>query len=192
MPRQFSLICFFASLLFFSHAHADAGLTAGNEFEAHYNEGQLNLTCFGPQGQVRHAYWRCWESYLTPAMYTKFYTDSGVEADRVEIRSTNAKGNTRKKSSRYLSDKGQSKDSFNLWINTLFQRALLDYGVNTIEYTLTKDGNEVEAGEFDVDVIQQPRKYCMSANATSHNMNDCVNGDFICGRYMNSYRHTCR
>jgi hypothetical protein len=185
-------IILLVSLLFSASVLADAGFTAGDEFEAHYVEGNLNLTCYGPQGQVRRVYWRCFDSYLTPAMYTKFYTDSGVDADNVKITSTNAKGNSRSKSSRFSTKKGQSKSTFNLWINTLFQRALLGYGTNTISYELSKDGDEVESGEFEVDVIQQPAKYCQSAWYTSYNMNDCVNGNFVCGQYLRQYAHTCR
>lgn len=185
------LIALVLGLLLTSSAFGAAGFTAGEEFKANHVEGVLDLTCYGP-GQTRRVSWICYDNYLTPAMYTRFYTDSGVDADRVKITATNEKGKSRSKSSGFKSSKGESSSSFNLWINTLLQRALLSYGDNVISYTLEKDGQEVESGEFDVTVTQEPKRYCQRAWATSHNMNDCVNGNYICGVYLRNYAHTCR
>lgn len=185
-------IILLVSLIFSINVLADAGFTAGDEFQAHYIEGNLNLTCYGPQGQIQRTIWRCYDNFLTPAMFTKFYSDTGIDADKVKITSTNAIGNSRSKTSRFSSNKGQSKSSFNLWVNTLLQKALLGYGINFIEYELLKDGEEVESGEFEVQVVKQPAKYCQNAWYTSYNMNDCFNPSFVCSRYLHQYRNTCR
>ena len=49
-------IILLVSLIFSINVLADAGFTAGDEFQAHYIEGNLNLTCYGPQGKYKERY----------------------------------------------------------------------------------------------------------------------------------------
>ncbi len=158
-----------------------AGLEKGDEFKAHYISGDVSVTCFSSEG-TKHASFRCSDSYLSPSVFSKFKTDSSVDADKVTLSYVDSKGKRKTKSSSFKGD--TSKSNFNLWIWTLTQRPLLQVGENTIDYKLTKKKSEVDSGSFTVNVIPQEARYCSYQRYTSSFASDCETGSNICDKYF--------
>ena len=102
-------------------------------------------------------------------------------------------GTTREKAKGWDSAKGRSTDTFNLWISTLLQRPLLDYGANAVHYSLTKDGKPVREGSFTANVRRGEARSCRyRRHYTSHNMSDCRAGSTtLCDRYFRDENY-CR
>lgn len=158
----------------------DAGFKAGSSFTAFNIEGALTVSC---PGEIKHFSCRGYD--LNPAMRSRFYSTSGVDADKVNLVVTRANGSTKDKSSKFNSETGESKKSFNLWIRTLFQRPLLKLGVNTVTYELLKDDQVVESGEFTVNVEKGETKYCDNGWYRSSTNHDCSMQSTMCSRYIN-------
>ncbi|OUR97328.1 hypothetical protein A9Q84_13470 [Halobacteriovorax marinus] len=164
-----------------SNVYAATGLAGGDVYLNHRIEGNITITC--SNGSERDtAYVTCRSSYLSPSSRSKFVYDSGVDADKVEISYTNSRGKIKTKSSKLRST--TSKKSFNLWIRSLTQRPLLKAGNNALAYKLTKKGNVVERGLFDVRVDRQPVRYCSYRSFYSSSMSDCRSASLVCDRYF--------
>lgn len=175
----------FSVLLFSLATHAETGFTAGNNLKSVVLEGDLFLSCQDPSGQFDSAFIRCREEGLEPAEYSYFTGPKDTNADRVTLHAVREDGSTRDKSEDYDSKSGKSKDSFNLWISTLFQRPLLKMGRNDIEYTLSKDGSPVSTGKFVATVTEGPERQCKyRGHYTSTNVTDCRSGG---GPYCHYY-----
>lgn len=175
------------SLIISSNLFAE-GLEHGASFTSNYIQGNIRVTCFAGT-TIKTANYRCSDSYLNPAMFSKFVTEQSVDADQVVLTYTDSKGKTRTKKSKFSGNK--SKSEFNLWIWTLTQRPLLNDGMNVINYQLTKKGKEVTSGSFDVMVSANEDRFCPYASYTSHTENDCVDGSSVCGKYFRDYNY-CR
>jgi hypothetical protein len=176
------LICSIFSLPVFA-----VGFTAGDLFSTFNLEGSLNVSCSGTSApSFGHA--NCRGQILSPSEYSYFQgpKDTNLIADKVSLSAVREDGSISKsKIEDYDSVKGLSKKSFNLWISTVFQRPLLAFGKNTVNYTLTKNGNVVLTGSFVVDVVSGGRSVCQRTGFyTSSFANDCAFPANFCSRYF--------
>jgi hypothetical protein len=178
-----------------SSAYAQSGFVGGNKFEYTPATGDVFVHCPStgggfPSGPSTASY-RCYGYSFAPAEAAQFIGPK-IDANSVELTATHADGSTFTKTGDYLSDQGVSKDTFNLWIETLFQRPLLNVGRNDIAWTLKKDGLVVATGVFIAEVFKKTSLLCPNTSETSWDSNDCVNSSRICGDYFNNYGNQCR
>ena len=173
-----------AALFSFSVLSNDIGFEKGNEFQAHYLRGTFTLYC-GQNSRIVN----CSASYLSPSNYSKFSHPNAGEADKVILSTVTDRGRTRTK--RSSMENGLSKKSFNLWIASLLQRPLLKAGENTVAYKLEKDGQEIESGEFTVNVENQPTRQCPWGSIHAPGNTDCGSGYSYCDNYFRRYNF-CR
>ena len=175
----------FALSLFPILSHAAApGFSSGNSFTATPLEGQIQVQC--NQGtQTTFGYFVCTDETLDPAEFVHFVGPTNIAADEITLKAIHADKSTVEKSTGYDAAKGISTHYFNLWIATLFQTPLLDYGTNTVEYSFTKDNSVIQHGEIIATVKKGAKRVCANPGYyLSANANDCINGSNICGQYF--------
>lgn len=176
--------------LLFSISNFAQGLSGGDQFTSVNVEGRLSVSCMGTQGGPSYGTASCRMNLLNPGEYS-FFVGPKVDADSVSLQATWENGKVSKvKTEKYDSSTGRSKKSFNLWIATLLQRPLLDFGKNTVNYKLLKNGNIVEEGEFIVNVVSGGTKTCQRPGFyTSSNSSDCAQPSQFCDRYFREYNY---
>lgn len=178
--KTFLLLC-----LFVSPAMAEelsTGFDVGNDFVATYLSGEVTVSC-RDNGQSDFASFRCVGEVLDPAEFVRFKGPK-VSADKVILSALREDGSVREKSESYDAEKGISKGRFNLWISTLFQRPLLKFGRNVVDYSLTKSGKTVKAGQFTAQVSAGPERSCQRRHYFSNNLNDCRGSQMMCSQYF--------
>ncbi len=174
------------SIIFLASYNAySAGFSAGDSFNSIYLEGDLRLTC-SENGRSEVSYVNCTKYFLVPAEFDYFEAKS-INADRVELACEQVDGTIRKKSSKFNSNKGRSTKRFNLWINTLFQHSLFDFGKNKVKYTLKKNDEVVEEGNFEVDVKLTEKRRCPHGVYYSNSIQDCRSSANLCYQYFRDY-----
>jgi hypothetical protein len=186
---------FLFGLTLASSAMAQTGFVGGNTFEYTQATGDVFVNCprtggGAPSGPSSASY-RCYGYVFAPAESAQF-SGPKIDANFLELTSTRADGSTFTKTGDYLGARGISKDTFNLWIETLFQRPLLKIGRNDITWTLKKDGRVVMTGNFLAEVFQKPSLRCPTVSETSWDANDCVNSSRVCSDYYYNYGNQCR
>lgn len=174
MKRIILAACFLAGS--FASADSFSGVTS---FEATQLTGHLTVTC-NERGRHDTRSAHCNETVLMPFEFGFFVTEAGVDADSVTIKSTWEDGTVRKKVVGYNKETGKSKSRVNLWIETVFQRALLDAGENKIDYKLKKKGQVVKEGSFVVTVAKGAKRNCGHGSYNSSNRNDCEFPESVC------------
>ena len=134
--------------------------------------------------KARKSYQLCSRWTMYPAEFV-YFKAGAVDANKVELMSTQEDGVLKKKSIPYDPIKMRSSSRVNLWIDTVFQDPLLAVGENKIQYVLSKDGQVAEAGDFiaEVTVDQQPR-YCPDMVFRSRDDNDCRFPERVCSNYF--------
>lgn len=165
------------------------GFEVGNLLEAVDIYGDVSVHCRGPRGEQDFARFQCSGQVLDPSTSSRFQTTPGVRANRVELTAYHADGSSRKKKEKFDSSTGRSHGAFNLWIRTLFQRPLLEFGRNTVKYELKNDGRLMRSGTFEVQVVKGRDRRCPFRNITSHNLNDCRAGSNICNQYFSHFNY---
>ncbi|MCM2322360.1 MAG: hypothetical protein NDJ90_03765 [Oligoflexia bacterium] len=166
------------------------GFSEGNELKATPVQGDLRVHC-SENGKVDFATYVCNEVILDPAEYSYFVTDAGGSADTVILTSTWENGKTVTKKKAFDAVAGQSKDPFNLWVATLLQRPLLNYGQNQIHYTLKSDGSVEREGDFVATVQEGALRQCPPDTIFSNQLNDCRISANVCQQYLSRHRY-CR
>lgn len=168
------------------------GFDAGNAYDATPIYGEVSVTCFD-NGSTDHASFRCSDELLEPYTHVRFVGPEGVDADAVELEARWENGKTRKKTGGYDAGARRSSGHFNLWIATLLQRPLLDYGANAVHFVMKKAGVRVAEGDFTATVRKAPRRDCRyRPHYTSHNAGDCRAGSTsVCDRMFREQRY-CR
>jgi len=165
------------------------GFDAGNEYSATPVYGEVSVTC-NENGRHDRATFRCRDEILEPFDHVRFVGPDGIDADRVELVSRWESGKTRKKNKGY--ENGRSFGHFNLWIATLLQRPLLDYGANAVHFVMKKDGKRVAEGDFTATVKKGERRRCgYRPHYWSSNASDCRTGTTVCRRMFREQRY-CR
>ncbi|MFC1679630.1 hypothetical protein ACFL2T_05420 [Elusimicrobiota bacterium] len=164
---------------------ADVSFETGNAFSAVILDGYISVSC-SEGGRHDSASFRCREEVLDPAEFVRFVGPKGLDADKVTLEATWENGRTRKKTKGYDSASGKSTSRFNLWIATLFQRPLLDYGKNVVRYFMKKDGDTVMEGSFTAEVRTGEERACRyRRHYFSSDLSDCRAGTTrMCDRYF--------
>jgi hypothetical protein len=129
-------------------------------------------------------FYACADESLEPGESAKFVTAPGVDADHVALSATWESGKTVNKDTGFDSASGKSTKAFNLWIDTLFQRPLLNYGDNKIHYVLSKDGQTQSEGDFTATVEKAPLSKCDNVMLMETFAGNCTNPNFMCQRYF--------
>ena len=174
---------------------APIGFNKGNQFA--YTPAVGNVVVYCPNtggarpGGPTSASYQCNGYTFAPSEYALFVGPI-VNADEVELTAFHQDGSTRTKSSSYDRTIGRSTDTFNLWIETLFQRPLLNLGRNDVRWTLKRKGTIVANGTFIAEVLQRPTLRCPYASETSMDPNDCRNPGRVCNNYFYDYGNQCR
>lgn len=171
-------------LVWSASANQLPGLSSGTAFTSQEIRGRVHLRCQSPRGND-FAIFHCAQNILRPGEWDSFVHPEKVDGDEVTLTSHQQSGKVREKSEDYNSETGES-DSFNLWIATLFQRPLLDYGLNRIDYEVTKDGIVKDIGSFDVNVERSDSILrCPARTQYSSRLSDCrSSGHQVCHRYF--------
>lgn len=181
-----------AVLAFSAMAQANPiGFASGSTFTATPIQGQVQVTCDGFNG-TGSAVFTCRDIVLDPQAYDFFMGPQEPSADRVELIATREDNTTRSKVTSYDGLRGRSREAFNLWISTLFQKPLLAYGKNLIQYRLYSVDVLVDTAannQFVVNVIKGQKRVCPSARYTSTDVNDCNSQYSICQRYFEEFRN---
>lgn len=169
-----------------------AGFSAGNVFTTLTLEGRLSVQCFGSGPGSSYGTSFCSAQVLDPGEYS-YFVGPKIDADKITLQALWENGqSSKKKTEQYDATTGRSKKPFNLWISTVFQRPLLDFGKNIINYSLTKDGVVVEEGNFVVEVVKGTYRVCpRDGFYTSSTSNDCTFPSGLCYRYFSDYNY-CR
>ena len=174
---------------------AQTGFVGGNKFEYTPATGDVFVNCPRTGGGVppgpSTASYRCYGYSFAPAESAQFVGPK-ADANLVELTANRADGSAFTKTSDYLGTRGVSKDTFNLWIETLFQRPLLKLGRNDVTWTLKKDGRVIMTGNFLAEVFQKASLLCPNVSQTSWDSNDCVNSSRVCSDYFYNYGSQCR
>ncbi len=167
-----------------SMSHAE-GLSGGDQFTTQRIEGQLTVSCMSGTPGPTNGSTYCRDEILNPGEYS-YFIGSTINADHVSLQATREDGTVSKlKTVEYDSVSGKSKKSFNLWINTVFQRPLLGFGKNTVTFNLIKNGVTVKTGSFIVQVSEGEHTVCQRTGYyTSMNSADCQNPQIFCSRYF--------
>ena len=141
-------------LLFASSAHAlEVGFDRENEISEVEIYGRVSMYC-----STTSSSFNCYRSGLVGGNRSCLFIKNGtIDADFVKLQRV---GSRYIKGSRFDSKKGRSKSSFNLWLRSLTQRALLTRGVNTIKFQFFKKNQLIEEGEFEVTVETSESRDC--------------------------------
>lgn len=177
------------ALLLSSASTFAAGLSGGDQYSTVNIYGRLHVQCTGPQGSSS-AYADCRGQILNPGEYS-YFVGPKTEADSVTLVASHEDGSVSKpKSSAYDGDKGRSKKSFNLWISSVLQRPLLDFGKNNVKYTLSQNGRVTEQGSFQVNVVDGGRAVCQRTGFYySNTASDCNFPTNLCSRYFSEHNY---
>jgi hypothetical protein len=179
--------CFALFLTLLSTVSAGAvetGFETGNTFHAVALEGRVHVSCNDPGRGQDSRFWNCFEVTLDPAEYAYFVTDSGGQANSLELTATWDNGKVVKKSVGFDPAKGRSSRRVNLWIQTLTQKPLLDIGENQIEWRLSRNKRVEREGRFTAKVIAGSSRACPLISVQSGDINDCLNPGMVCARYF--------
>lgn len=174
-----------------SASAAPIGFSHGNQMEANLIQGLVRVYCTGSGGNSV-AVFNCRDSSLHPRVYSHFLGPVDSRATEVQLTAINENGSRRVKESDYYGAGGRSTEAFNLWISTLFQKPLLQYGRNSVEFVLKdRKGNILTTGTFEAMVNRGEKRTCPAAEYTSGDMNDCQSLYSICQRYFEDFNY-CR
>lgn len=180
-------------LVFGTWAQARVGFSRGNEFAATHIQGQVRVICDGFNG-AGSATFTCRDVVLEPLAYDYFVGPQDARADKVELIASHEDGSFRSKLVDYNGAQGRSREAFNLWISTLFQKPLLEQGKNTVKYKIYSGGRLLEVtgeGTFTVEVKRGVARTCPTEQFDSSDINDCSSQYSVCQRYFEELRN-CR
>lgn len=165
--------------------------SSGNQFEAMMLRGEASVICRDMQGRSYHSSEFCSLDILEGGEYDTFVYKKNTGADEVKLEVLQESGKQRSKTKAYNDAKGESK-LFNIWVQTLTQRPLLDYGLNKITFTLLKNEKALVSGSFNAVVQDGGTKYCQRRLLTYYNEVNCMNiRARACNDYF-SYDNNCR
>lgn len=144
----------------------------------------------GPGGPSMVTY-SCRDVILEPAEMDYFVGPQGISADTVVLQVTHADGSSRMKSYPYDSTTFRTTKRVNLWMASLFQKPLLEDGLNKFSYNLKQADQMVQTGHFDVQVVRGAPRTCPYSSITIWDPNECSNQVSVCRRYFQQF-NDCR
>jgi hypothetical protein len=147
-------------------------------------EGYVNVRCNNGQ-YPSSQFFQCYSSNIEGGNYQKLQILTKEDVDWVYLKNSTT-GIT--KNSRLNSESTETNNAFNLWIRSLTQRALLDYGVNEIEYRLTKNRQDVLSGTYRVNVIKSEQRVCPQG-FLYYGGRQCPDRYSICRDYFYRYNY---
>lgn len=163
-------------------AESKIGFSGGSEYSSVPLNGSITVQCnSGIESRVSH--FDCRSEVLFPYEFDYFYGPK-MDADEVVLVASREDGSTRKKDGSYDGSAGRSKKHFNLWVSTVFQRPLLNFGKNSINFNLKKNGRSVSTGNFEVNVSAGEPRYCARRYYFSSTMQDCESNWSMCQKYF--------
>lgn len=166
---------------FSANAFASVGFEKGNEFIVTPAEGRVFVQCNNPTDPSWGSHY-CAGYFSNPGSHAKLVnTGAAIDADNVELYATHPDKSTRKKDEDFNVD-SQSSDAFNITVKTVFQRPLLERGVNTIDYKFSKDGRTVQSGQFQA--VLEVGESVVCEDLTIHMGGNC-NTTNACAMYWN-------
>ena len=168
------IISIIASMIF-SASVIGATFEHGNKYSHISFQGSVTASCNSGSRT-----YNCSSYNLNPSMYTKLVAEQSLNANKFEVTATHESGKTRTKKGKF---KGTKSKSINLWIRTLFQKPLLDFGVNKITYKLLNGKTVVDTGSFDVTVDRGERRSCRRGFLRMSG-DDCQNNSRVCNAYF--------
>ncbi|WP_374076226.1 hypothetical protein [Bdellovibrio bacteriovorus] len=180
-------------LAFCSLAQAHTGFSRGNELSATAIQGQVRVICSGFNGSGSAIY-SCRDVALDPQAYDYFVGPQDGRANKIELTAAHEDGSSRSKLVDYDGARGKSREAFNLWISTLFQKPLLEFGTNTIRYRIFSGNKLIEPmgeGTFTAVVKRGAARTCPAAQYNSSDISDCNSQYSICQKYFEEY-HNCQ
>ena len=165
-----------------------AGFKNGNQIEITPIQGYATARCQqGNYQTTRTVFCRAYD--VEPGTHDYFVNESRVVADKVFLSARHEDGSTTEKDSKYDSSKGQSKSRFNLVIDTITQKPLLDNGLNQVSFRMTQNNQLVTEGSFEANVNQNSPRSCASRYlGFLYNCNDTYR---ICDDYF-YFQNSCR
>lgn len=171
-------------LVLLSMKPAFANFKNGNELVTAPIEGTATVRCDGFNGRQTAVY-QCRDLVMDPGPYDYFMGPVVTNGTAVNLKAFHQDGSSRSKSEKYLGSRGISVETFNLWISTIFQRPLLEYGANRVMWQVVDDSERVLAeGQFVANVKRGPARQCEPAFYNSTDANDCNSQFTVCQRYF--------
>lgn len=170
---------------------AMASFKNGNALTTYPIEGTATVRCDGFNGRQTAVY-NCRDVAMEPGPYDYFVGPKSDTAYKVNLKAQHQDGSSRNKSEKYVGATGISADSFNLWISTLFQRPLLEYGRNLVLWEIIDEDDKVlYNGEFEAVVNRGALRKCEPAFYNSTDANDCNSQFTVCQKYFEQHNF-CR
>lgn len=188
---KFALAILWSGFCISLNANAAVHLQSGSTFESEYYDGQAFLTCQF-NGRSQTTLYGCTINQLSPYEYDYLVSDEAIDADSVKL-SSKVGRRTVNKSSRWDASARRSKSQFNLWIWTLTQSGLLDFGQNTINFEFSKNKIPVSTGSFVVTVNKGRNFRCPNWTIYSSGAIDCQSSSqLVCDEYFRQAGPFCR
>ncbi len=160
-----------SSFLFSAAQAAPIHFSSGDTFHAEHLQGLVNLTC--QDGNHReYTLVQCAGDILSPGEFDYLVSDEALDATAITLHNKVGRRNVVQKR-KYSSALKRSTTRYNLWVWTLTQSGLLDYGKNQVSYDLLRGGKSVGAGQFEVNVEDGGVKQCGDYSMFSGNIMDC-------------------
>lgn len=161
---------------------------SGNHFHSIPIYGQVWITCQNlSSGESKTVHYTCSDLRLDPVEFDYFIGPAGVKADQVELSAVQASGKKVEKKANY--EDGQSSKRFNLWIQTLLQKPLLDEGKNLVTYKMSLEGQKTAEGTFEALIERGQSKTCPQGNISSSTLSDCDSPYTACQIYFDRYNY---
>lgn len=152
----------FISFFLGSIAFANVGFQNGNHLDITTFAGHVSVFC---RPSIEWRSYNCFNYTVDPESHD-YFQHPPVDADKVILTAIHEDGSTKTKKEKFNSETGLSKQRFNLAIRSLLQRPLLHRGVNTVDYTLTKNREVVSRGSFEATVNLKEERQCPDGNLT--------------------------
>jgi hypothetical protein len=163
------------------------GFSKGSHFNFRTLLGEIEIQC--PNRQTVAF---CRDQFLDPWPYDIFRGPILPEASRVQLESSVASSQeTRSIEVSYYGTTGKSEE-INLGISSIFQRPLLRFGSNQIDYKiLSRSRKTIKEGRFVVTVSRSTTMYCDQRKVQTVNSEDCELTYSVCQQYFNDLNY-CR
>jgi hypothetical protein len=183
MKQTFKNLILF--IFFTSSAASAVGFRNGNDFSLVPLSGRLMLQCSEGSGGVSNSLLSCYTEILNPNEFEYFVGPANIAAEKVKLTCIRQDGSVEEKLLDYDSSSGQTVRKVNLWVNTLLQTGLLGEGANKIHYSLLKNGQPVQQGDFVATVRVGKTISCATIPIFDNSgLNLCNNPNSACERYF--------
>lgn len=183
-----SIFLLFGSLLFSVSIFAAPGFSKGDRFQVVTLRGNLNVRC-NVGAEIRQSNFQCESQVLAPASYDFFVGSAIPAADKIILIAERSDKSIREKEEVYNGARGQSQRMINLWVSSVFERPLLNYGMNTVTYKIMKGPATYEQGVFKVQVDAGAGRSCPTYSMTSTSAGDCETSYSVCDRYFRAFNY---